>query len=277
MSDTTTEKTGIPAGSGYIYVTAFDGATIPNDNVIETEANRLGYIEKGATLTYKSTFKKFKDDMGKVARNILTDEDVTFKFGLISWIYSKLNYLCSTCRITERDGGRTVKIGGTGNDDGKKYLFRFVHPDKQLGDVRITIVGTNTGGLSLKYASDDSTNIEPEISAEPSDDEGTLVLLDIEDPITSLGTLAVTSIAGSVSGKTTITITPSLLNGDSYKYKTGTSVTIPAFNDSTASGYTAWDGSADITATTGNEILIAEVDSNGLVKKAGKATVTAKA
>jgi hypothetical protein len=148
MSDTTTEKQGIPAGSGYIYETAFSG-TIPEDNVIETDVNRLGYIEKGATLTYKATFKKFKDDMGRVARNLLTDEDATFKFGLVSWVYSKLNKLCSTCRVTEKDGGRTIKIGGIGNDDGLKHLFRFVHPDKLLGDVRITIVGTNTGGLSL--------------------------------------------------------------------------------------------------------------------------------
>lgn len=274
MADT--EVKGIPVGSGYIYETVFSG-TIPENNVIETDANRLGYIEKGATLTYKSTFKKFKDDMGHVARNVLTDEEVTFKFGLISWVYSKLDALCSTCRITEKDGGRTVKIGGVGNDDGLRHLFRFVHPDKQLGDVRITIIGTNTGGLSLKYAADDSTNIEPEISAEPSDDEGTLVLLDIEDPITSLGTLAVTSIAGSTTGTTKITVLPSLLSGDSYKYKTGTSLVLPAFKDITSTGYTSWDGTSEITATSGNDIVIVEVDGSGLVKKAGKATVIAKA
>lgn len=274
---TDTEKKGIPVGSGHIYETIFDGSTIPTNDVIETEANRLGHIEKGATLTYKPTFKPFKDDMGKVKRNVLTDEDVTFKFGMISWVYSKLNKLCSTCRIIERDGGRTVKIGGVENNDGLKHLFRFVHPDNELGDVRITIVGTNTGGLSMKYAADDSTNIEPEISAEPSDDEGTLVLLDIEDPLTSLGTLTVSSVAGSTTGTTKITASPALASGDSYKYKTASSVAIPAFNDSTATGYTVWDGTSDIAATTGNEILIVEVDSSGLVKKAGKATIVSKA
>jgi hypothetical protein len=278
MSDTTTEKQGIPAGSGYIYETAFSG-TIPEDNVIETDVNRLGYIEKGATLTYKATFKKFKDDMGRVARNLLTDEDATFKFGLVSWVYSKLNKLCSTCRVTEKDGGRTIKIGGIGNDDGLKHLFRFVHPDKLLGDVRITIVGTNTGGLSLKYAPDDSSNIEPEISAEPSDDEGTLVLLDIKDPLTSLGALTVTSAAGTNTGTTKITVSPVLTSGDSYMYKTASSVSLPLLGDicNTAAGYTAWDGTADITATTGNNIVIVEVDSSFKAIKAGKATVTAKA
>lgn len=276
---TETEVHGIPVGSGYIYETAFSG-NIPEDNIIEIEINKLGYIEKGATLTYKATFKKFKDDMGRVARNVLTEEDVTFKFGLISWVYSKLNKLCSTCRITEKDGGRTIKIGGIGNDDGLKHLFRFVHPDKQLGDVRITIVGTNTGGLSLKYAVDDSSNIEPEISAEPSDDEGTLVLLDIKDPITSLGTLTVSSTAGTNTGATKITVLPALASGDSYMYKTGaSSIALPSLGDicNTAAGYSAWDGTADITATTGNDIVLVEVDSSYEAIKAGKATVTAKA
>lgn len=275
MSDT--EKVGIPVGSGYIYETEFTGK-IPADTEIETDVNQLGYIEKGATLTYKATYKNFADDMGKVKRTKLTAEEVTFKFGLISWVYSKLNALCSTCRVTEKDGGRTVKIGGIENDDGKKHLFRFFHPDKELGDVRITIVGTNTGGLSLKYAPDDSTSLEPEISAEPNDKEGTLVLIDINDPgMETLGSLTVNSAAGTTSGKTVITVTPALTSGNDYKYKTALTVTMPLLNDSTSTGYTPWDGTSEITATTGNEILIVEVDNTGAVKKAGKATVTAKA
>lgn len=272
-----TEKVGIPVGSGYIYETIFDGSTIPADEDIEIEANRLGHIEKGATLTYKPTFKTFKDDMGKVARNVLTDEEATLKLGLISWVYSKLSALCSTCRVTEKDGGRTIKIGGIANDDGKQHLFRFVHPDKLLGDVRITIVGTNTGGLSLAYAPDSSTNIEPEITAEPSDDEGTLVLLDIEDHV--LGVLTVTSAAGSTSGKTKITVTPALTSGDSYMYKTAATEILPTLGDicDTETGYTVWDGSADITATTGDKILIAEVDNSYKAVKAGIATVASMA
>lgn len=268
------EAFGIPIGSGYIYETAFTGE-IPPDSEIETEANRLGYIEKGASVTYKPTFKTFSDDMGKVKRTKLTAEEVTLKFGLISWVYSKLNALCATARVAEKTGGRTIKIGGIDNDDGKKHLFRFVHPDKELGDLRITIVGTNTGGFALNYAPEDATKNEPEVTALPSDDEGTLILIDETDP-GALGVLTVTSAAGTVTGKTAVTVSPSLSAGGSYKYKTAASVTLPELNDSTATGYTTWDGTAEITATTGNEILIVEVDSTGAVQKAGKATVTAK-
>jgi hypothetical protein len=269
------ETVGIPVGSGYVYETAFSG-DIPEDAEIEINGNRLGYIEKGATLTYKPTYKTFADDMGKVRRSKLTAEEVTFKFGLISWAYGKLNALCSTCRVTEKDGGgRIVKIGGIENDDGKKHLIRFMHPDSELGDLRITIIGTNTGGFSMKYAADDSANIEPEITACPSDDEGTLVILDETDPET-LGALTVTSAAGSAEGTTAVTVSPTLTSGNSYKYYTAASITLPAL-DATVSAYTAWDGSTDITATTGNEIAIVEVNSSGLVKKAGKATVVSKA
>lgn len=272
-----TEKTGIPVGSGYIYEMPFTG-DIPEDNAIETDDNRLGYIQKGATLVYKGTTKSFTDDMGKMKRTKLTEETVTFKFGLIAWAYSKLNALCATCRVTEKNGGRTIKIGGIDNDDGKKHLFRFVHPDKELGDVRITIVGTNTGGLSLQYATDSATEPEPEITAEPSDNEGTLCLLDITDPVLpeTLGVLTVVSEAGTESGKTKITVTPALTSGNSYKYYTAASVSLPALN-AVVSAYTVWDGTSDITATTGNGIIIAEVDSDGKVKKAGMATVAAKA
>ena len=43
------------------------------------------------------------------------------------------------------------------------------------------------------------------------------------------------------------------------------------------SDWTAWDGSADIPANTGDMIVVAEVDSIGLCMAAGSATVTAKA
>ena len=53
----------IPVGSGHLFHTSFTG-TIPADSVIETPDNRIGYIEKGAEVDYKPTFKTFKDDLG---------------------------------------------------------------------------------------------------------------------------------------------------------------------------------------------------------------------
>ena len=93
-----------------------------------------------------------------------------------------------------------------------------------------------------------------------------------------IGELTVTSVAGtSASGKTKVTVSPSLSAGNSYKYKTASSVTAPEFGAECKSGYTAWDGVSEITATTGNKILIVEVDANNKAVKAGSATVASKA
>lgn len=92
-----------------------------------------------------------------------------------------------------------------------------------------------------------------------------------------LGELTVTSAAGSTTGNTKITVTPAKSSGNSYKYKTAASVTLPEYDVVCSTGYTDWDGTADITATTGQKILIVEVDGANKAKKAGIATVTSKA
>lgn len=93
-----------------------------------------------------------------------------------------------------------------------------------------------------------------------------------------IGELTVNSVAGtSASGKTKVTVSPSLSAGNSYKYKTASSVTVPEFGAECKSGYTAWDGVSEITATTGNKTLIVEVDANNKAVKAGSATVASKA
>ena len=89
--------------------------------------------------------------------------------------------------------------------------------------------------------------------------------------------LTVVSAAGSTSGKTALTVTPVKGADHSYKYRTGASVNLPAVGDSCVTGWDDWNGSADITAVTGNDIVIVEVDSNNKAVKAGKAMVTAKA
>ena len=96
-------------------------------------------------------------------------------------------------------------------------------------------------------------------------------------PVDTLGTLTVISAAGASSGTTKITVTPPKAGGRSYVYKTGASVAAPTYDQSLSSGWTAWDGTSDITATTGNKIGIAEVDADKKCKKYGEATVTSAA
>ena len=91
-----------------------------------------------------------------------------------------------------------------------------------------------------------------------------------------LGALTVTSVAGTTTGKTKITVAPTVTSGNSYKYKVAANPTMPAFDAVCSTGYTAWNGTDEISATAGQKIVVVEVDTNNKAKKAGTATVTVK-
>lgn len=171
-------KESIVLGSGDLYCTDFLGTDkeIPKDEEIEKEENRLGHIKGGAEIEYAPSFYEAKDDMGKVSKVIITEEEATLKSGIMTWCGITLEKLCQTARVTEKDGKRIVKIGGIGNATGKKYLLRFVHKDTEDGDIRVTIVGNNQAGFVIAFAKDTETVIDAEFKAQPMDKEGTLIL-----------------------------------------------------------------------------------------------------
>jgi hypothetical protein len=94
--------------------------------------------------------------------------------------------------------------------------------------------------------------------------------------VTAAPALTVISLAGATSGKTKITVGPALTGADTYVYKTSASVALPAAGDTLSTGWTAWDGSAEITATTGHVIVMAEINASNACVKAGSATVVSK-
>ena len=166
----------IVLGSGKIYCVEYNG-TIPENATIETEENRLGYVQGGATLEYAPTFYEAKDDLGYVSKTILTEEEAKLKSGIMTFNGDTLTKLCATGRVTETGTTRTVKIGGAGNQDGKSYVIRFVHEDAVDGDIRVTIVGRNEAGFSLSFAKDKETVIDAEFKALAKvDTEGTLIV-----------------------------------------------------------------------------------------------------
>lgn len=92
----------------------------------------------------------------------------------------------------------------------------------------------------------------------------------------TLGTLTVTSAAGTTSGTTKLTVTPAKASGNSYKYKAAASAT-PVVHGQNVQTWTAWDGTSDITAATGQVVTVVECSGDYKAKSAGNATVTAKA
>lgn len=88
-------------------------------------------------------------------------------------------------------------------------------------------------------------------------------------------TLTLISAEGTAAGTTAITAEPELTEGRSYRYKTGTGLTIPAYGEDLSS-WSTWDGVSEITATAGDELILAEVDALGAAMAAGTTTVTVK-
>lgn len=170
----------ITIGSGTAYIAEFTGTAVPDHATLCTESNRLAYIKSGCTINYSKETYTAEDDLGKIKKTITTKEEVTVAMGLLGWVGTTLKKLCSTARVTEADNIRTVKIGGIDNDDGKKYALCIHHHDAQDGDCWWTIVGKNTAGFELAYNPDSETAVNPTFTAEPMDNEGTLVIYEEE-------------------------------------------------------------------------------------------------
>jgi len=171
-------KTNITLGSGKAYVMEYDSSNgMPTETEICVAENVLGHIKNGAELTYTAEPHKENDDLNLVSKVVVNAEEVILKLGLITWNGDTLKYLADRCKVTTEGGKRTIKIGGAGNAQGKEWVICFMQEDKKDGNLWVLIRGTNTAGLTLTFAVDAATVLEPEFTALPQDDEGTLVTI----------------------------------------------------------------------------------------------------
>lgn len=169
-------------GSGYLHVATFTkGQIIPNPEDFCTDANKFAFISGGAELEYSPEFYEAKDDMGKVAKSIVTEEEATLKAGIMTFTGNTLDTLCDTARVTTRENAvagktyREVRVGGAGNAKGAKYVICFHHIDAVDGDIYLMIVGQNQAGFTLGFKKDEATVVDAEFHALPMDGDGTLI------------------------------------------------------------------------------------------------------
>ena len=178
----------IVLGSGKLHLVEFTGseqiATAAAVIALATDANVLGYIKGGASLVYTPTFYTATDDLGFVTKTIITGEESTLTSGIMTFNGETLAKLSATGRVTDdaTTHTRTLKIGGVGNANNKKYVIIFHHEDKVDGDIYVCIVGNNTSGFTLAFAKDQETVIDAEFRAQAQDDDGTLIMYIEKEP-----------------------------------------------------------------------------------------------
>ena len=171
-------KDTITLGSGEIYMQELaSGAAMPAVDALCVEANLLGRIKGGASLEYTEETVEEKDDLGYVSKIITTTEEAILKCGLLTWNGETLQKLVDRCKVTTASGKRTINIGGAANAQGKSYAIGFAHKDEADGNLWVLIKGRNTAGLTLTFATDSGTLIEPEFKAMPQGTDGTLIQL----------------------------------------------------------------------------------------------------
>ena len=135
-----------------------------------------------------------------------------------------------------------------------------------------TLQGTlDTDGKPLSLAEQDMVAIKATMRL------GYLVVKDdafsaYKNGVPSLGTLAVESTAGD-SGKTVVTVTPNPIGGHKLMYKTAASAAPTVTYDQDLSSWTEFSNGAQITATNGHKITVAETTAEGKARKAGDTTV----
>jgi len=173
----TTEKVNL--GSGELYIVEYAG-TIPADATFELAANKIGQIKGGASLEYKPTDYAVTNDKSEVLKRFITNEDVTFKSGILTWDVETLSKLCAAGEFTNDtvNNKMTLKIGGRGRNGITQYAIRFVHELGETLKLRVTLVGTQSAGFTLAFQPDKETVVDAEFKAMAHDSEGTLVIIE---------------------------------------------------------------------------------------------------
>lgn len=264
-------KDEIIFGAGELYMYEFSGTEIPENEVIETDAHNVGHCSGGFSVEYKPDRYDIKNQYGATVKTVIKNEEITAKSGLLTWDLEKLSLL-STAVFSEDDaaGTRTLLFKGKGRL--RNVLMRFVHEKDDGRKLRFTMVGQGGNGFALEFGENELT-VDATLNV-VSYIKDFLASIEEEVGVEATG-LAVVSAAGTATGSTKITVTPSAGGENTLRYAVG--ALIPMVGDNCAA-WAALEVGTDIAGLTGGEtIVVAECDRAGKVVKAGSATITTKA
>lgn len=287
---------------GWNFHEGIDRHTVNNDFAAAI-ADRLELQARAKTKAFNDAHGKFISQNAGHSETLLdyTDDNVLALFNALSKYYNNIEAVgtkrAKVCadlynaivdhRLTTTSKGSVANIDENGVVKFKGFLIEEVPDDLfQTGEVAyVYIDGVGKAFTGINTARTIESEDFDGVALQGAGKAGEFILPDnkkavckvLLDSEYGLDNLTVTSAASSTtSGKTKLTISPALTSGNSYKYKVADNAVLPAAGQS-VKGWTAWNGTDEITAATGKEICVVECDSTYRALKAGVATVTAKA
>ena len=287
---------------GWNFHEGIDRHTVNNDFAAAI-ADRLELQARAKTKAFNDAHGKFISQNAGHSETLLdyTDDSVLALFNALSKYYNNIEAVgtkrAKVCadlynaivdhRLTTTSKGSVANIDENGVVKFKGFLIEEVPDDLfQTGEVAyVYIDGVGKAFTGINTARTIESEDFDGVALQGAGKAGEFILPDNKKAVCKvllnseygLDNLTVTSAASSTtSGKTKLTISPALTSGNSYKYKVADNAVLPAAGQS-VKGWTAWNGTDEITAATGKEICVVECDSTYRALKAGVATVTAKA
>lgn len=253
-----------------------------------TPQGMIGSTSGGFNFTATPTFVDFGDDIDNCPKNTMelkrqTEVEVKIGGTLLTIDEAAASVLMAAATVDST--GTAVKITpelDLAISDFQTLWFIGDYSDDNSsstgGFVAIKIMNAlSTGGFRLQTADKGKGQFAFEFTGHFSANAPDTVPYEVYIMSGAAQPLTVSSEAGTSAGKTKLTVGGYVLAaGESWKYKTAASVTLPSEGDSLATGWTAWDGSAEVTATTGHEIAVAAVDASSNAITSGKTTVVSK-
>ena len=169
------EADPIILGSGELYLGTVENPETADEATIEAALKNVGAIESGATLNYKPTIKKIKSANRGTLMSFITDDEVTFDCGIITWVIDNISRLAPATVTTDAETGtKTMKIKSMGSLP-VNYL-RFIHQKKsEPGTITVNFLkAQNTNGFKFTFDNENPLSVAYEFTA-LADNNGNLV------------------------------------------------------------------------------------------------------
>lgn len=277
-----------------IFIKNFDYDTPADADALKTAiasaiangTNILGATRGGGTFT--------------ATREIRTPEVDGMRYGFIGsdFVDSADAYLSTTLVEVTAQSVKDCLGNATASTSGKKTKI-MMHTAIQetdyisnlcwigdLADGRLILIALknalNTADFSLTFTDKGEGTLAAEFHARQNDvldyDEAPFEIIFFE-PSGSLGSLTITSAAGTNVGGTAIDADYTLGSGQHFVYKVGNSAPTIGYREEADYTWTEWDGSSDIAvgaANNGKKITVAVVNSQNKALMSGNVTLVVK-